>query len=613
MVEVKVKNKKKRERQTRRPDKRRLIRLIRRVARIPAGHGSVCCPKLPLLLFSAAKHDICACSWNFEDLPLIHLLQILSTCGHCGLSTLTPTDKYNETSVASLHALSKSLPKAVWHTNDPAPAELRSDISQIISGGEKEVASIKAAISALSVALKELYQARDTIQGFTHRHKSLVSSLRTLPSEILSEIFMYAVDRRSSRSSRLLDPTQTLHVHKGVWTLARVCSRWRRLVQSDAQLWTRIDIHARSLARARDPVSILRTYLSHSRDKSLVIDCSFSSYPAYMPAPKAAAGVIRLLWEHASRWRKASYHFSDSDPRVWEEIKESTYDRLEDIHIRFGRSVPPDAAVAFDKAPLLRRCSFNQVYSLPSNVKLPLQQLTHYLGPCRIGQTDVLPFLTDVEHLQLTDHSPGPVVHLPHLRHLCVKNASVADRLEVPNLEELSAFHLISGMQIIADMLRRSECDSLGVLQTSFIHFPLPAILEIVTLSPKLHDLRIAVQPSDATKADEFFQHMLAPTPGGDDEEKPPDALPLVTLAPELRSVTYAFYGDRLQAPESFLQFLKSRVAQEPRTLKEAALLLSDRRYHERNPALQRSVKELAKAGLKLKISDVHLAYIGDI
>ncbi|KAI5893056.1 uncharacterized protein SCHCODRAFT_01138629 [Schizophyllum commune H4-8] len=541
------------------------------------------------------------------------MTSILTTCGQCGVSTLTPANKYNETSLASLHALSKSLPKSIWHTNDPAPPGLRSDISRIIAGGEKEVASIKAAISTLIVALKELYQARDTVQGLTHKHKSLVSPLRTLPSEILSEIFTYAVDRRPSRSSRLLDPTQTLHVHKGVWTLSRVCSRWRRLVQGDARLWTRIDLHAKSLARARDPVSILRTYLSHSRDKSLVIDCSFSSYPAYMPAPNAAAGVIRLLWEHASRWRKASYHFADCDPRVWEEIKHSTYDRLEEIHIRFGRSVPPDAAVAFDKAPLLRRCSFKQVYSLPPNLKLPLRQLTLYLGPCRIGQTDVLPSLTDVEHLQLTDYSSGPVVHLPHLRHLCVKNASVVDRLVAPNLEELSAYHLISGMQSTVDMLRRSKCDSLHVLQTSFIHFPLQAILEIVTLSPKLHDLRIAVQPEDATQADEFFQRMFAPVPGADDEEKPPDASPLVTLAPELRRVTYAFYGDRLQAPESFIQFLKSRVSQEPRTLKEATLLLSDRRYHEKNPALQRSIKELAKAGLKLKIMDVHLAFIGDI
>ncbi|KAL1746246.1 hypothetical protein HDZ31DRAFT_73024 [Schizophyllum fasciatum] len=521
------------------------------------------------------------------------MTSILRTCGQCGLSTLTPTDSYGETAMAALQVLSKSLPKVIWQTNDPAPVELRSDIARIIAGGDREIGSIKGAISVLSGALQELYHARDTVQTFTKRHKSLISPLRVLPSEILSEIFLYVVDRRPSRT-RLLDATQTLHMHKGVWTLTRVCSRWRRLAQSDPRLWTRVDIHAKSLARARDPASILRTFLSHSGQLPLTVECALSSYPAYMPSPTAAAGVIRLLWETAARWRKVNFNFGDCDPRVWAEVKPSTYDCLEDIQIRFGRSVPPDAAVSLTHAPRLRRCSFNQVLPLPPNVRLPLAQLTHYVGPCRIGQTDTLPFLTSTEHISLTDYSSGPLV------------ASIADRLEVPVLEELSAFHLVSGMHLIVDMLRRSECDRLSLLQTSFIHFPLPSILEILVLSPKLGDLRIAVQPQDATKADNFFSHMTLP----DHDDDTSDAPPRDILAPELRSITYAFYGDGPHAPNAFMKFLKSRSTQNPPTLKDAALLLGDKRYHEKNPALQRCVKELASAGLKLRISDVHLAHI---
>ncbi|TRM67389.1 hypothetical protein BD626DRAFT_625850 [Schizophyllum amplum] len=533
----------------------------------------------------------------------------LDRCSHCKLSKLKSLEKHDETTIASLQALSKSLPKSIWHTNDPAPPELRSDISRIIAGGDEEVKVIKDAISLLGTALKELYHARDRIQSFTRKHKSLVSPLRTLPSEILSEIFMHVVDPRVGRMRLYLDTYQSLDVHKGVWTLTRVCSRWRRLAQSDCRLWTRVDINAKSLARSRNPVPILEAYLSRSANLSLTIDCALSSYPAYIPAPSAAAGVIRLLWEVAKRWRKATFNFGDCDPRVWADVKQSTYDRLEDIQIRFGRSIPPDAAVSLKVAPRLRRCSFNQVLPVPPNVRLPIEQLTHYVGPCRIGQIDVLPYLLGSEHLSLTDYGSGPLVHLPRLRRLSIKVANIADRLEAPVLEELSAFHLVNGMHAIVDMLRRSACDSLTLLQTSFIHFPLTAILDILQLSPRMRDLRIAVQPPDAPKADDFFRRMILPEDGGASEE----AVPPPRLAPDLETITYAFYGDGPHAPQAFITFLKSRMARENPVLKDASLLLGDKRYHEKSPALQRSVKELASAGLKLRISDVHLAHISAV
>ncbi|KAF7292902.1 F-box domain-containing protein [Mycena indigotica] len=86
----------------------------------------------------------------------------------------------------------------------------------------------------LSEQIAELETERATLKSFIDSHRALLSPIRRVPVEILHRVFLECLPNRgncvmSTREAPLL--------------LTRVCSGWRRLVQSSPALWSSLHIH----------------------------------------------------------------------------------------------------------------------------------------------------------------------------------------------------------------------------------------------------------------------------------------------------------------------------------------------------------------------------------
>lgn len=66
-------------------------------------------------------------------------------------------------------------------------------IEDIISDATKEISQAEDDISRLQVALKQRVRQRDELKRYSKRHSALLSLVRDLPHEIISEIFLHSV------------------------------------------------------------------------------------------------------------------------------------------------------------------------------------------------------------------------------------------------------------------------------------------------------------------------------------------------------------------------------------------------------------------------------------
>ncbi|KAK6977593.1 hypothetical protein R3P38DRAFT_3123731 [Favolaschia claudopus] len=71
----------------------------------------------------------------------------------------------------------------------PTRDEIR-DIQQLIAEPTRQIDSLNEAIAHLQKALEKLEQNRTDLETYVEKHKALISPIRRLPPEILSEIFI---------------------------------------------------------------------------------------------------------------------------------------------------------------------------------------------------------------------------------------------------------------------------------------------------------------------------------------------------------------------------------------------------------------------------------------
>ncbi|KAF9016248.1 hypothetical protein BDZ89DRAFT_923976, partial [Hymenopellis radicata] len=80
--------------------------------------------------------------------------------------------------------------------------------------------------------LKNLLSARRQAQSHLEDVKSILHPIRSIPNELLLEIFGHCISKIPSDE----DP-DTLDPKGAPWLLARVCHRWRELAVNTPQLW----------------------------------------------------------------------------------------------------------------------------------------------------------------------------------------------------------------------------------------------------------------------------------------------------------------------------------------------------------------------------------------
>ncbi|KAL0957005.1 hypothetical protein HGRIS_003105 [Hohenbuehelia grisea] len=291
---------------------------------------------------------------------------------------------------------------------------------------------------------------------------SLLAPARTLPTEILEKIFVHCAD-----PSTILEPWRP-----GVWTLRKVCSRWRYIVDSTPQLWSSIQVGSMSSSRDRLGVVpkilpfILRRSGQHPLDVTLANDEDRSI-------------VFTLLVTHAARWRELRL----VRPLLQHLPKDGyPFPSLETLHFGDSFGYMIQTHNHFRDAPVLREVHGRRLLVLGTPSKLPYGQLTilsglflSHMEACFVLKqaTSLVELKIDLQYTEYDEISEihghissHPHITLPHLRTLEITTRGGGAVLECLVSPSLLRLHLIERRDThamiifkhLSTFLARSKC-----------------------------------------------------------------------------------------------------------------------------------------------------------
>ncbi|GLB34503.1 hypothetical protein LshimejAT787_0200680 [Lyophyllum shimeji] len=435
-------------------------------------------------------------------------------------------------------------------TNDPPSDSEVEQIVPLLRAVDNEIARFKP--QDIDPNFKAIVY--DPLKSLHAALRGALSALRSLPSEILSQIFSacmpVASDDHDGTSWNNLDITSA------PWTLVQVSRRWRETALADQKLWSRIKVDSWALAAEGKPEPTppkLVACLARSGEHPLSIDFR-DRYPSIFGSNLP---LLTHLMAYAERWTFLKLAVSFKYLEFMSPIKGRLPELQELVIQAAGPStfsiydvfeVAPNlrsAALAVDdpSAPLSISAAF--LKEGPHIIKLPWAQLTSLA----IDSFEVLAHAPQLLSCQLnftsSSHAPRnhPVVKHTAMRTLFSNLASILNFLETPSLESLTVFSggEVDALSQIVAFLSRSSCP------LKFLH--------LIGLTVKNEsDLRLLLQlvPTLVSLEISFGSvawNMVARTL---------TITPQSHLAPNLATISFSFAQTDVD-PEILLRTLESR------------------------------------------------------
>jgi hypothetical protein len=333
-------------------------------------------------------------------------------------------------------------------------------IHDTISSTQANISQLDGEIHRLQALLDGLIHKRDALQTYTHLHTALIAPIGRLPPEILSEIFLHCQDSKKHR------------LNKVPLLLGSVCSRWRTIALSTAQLWASFMLTIRS-AYLRSDIMLAKTWLARAGTCPLTIRLACGDWGRGALKP-----LMDIFLLHCERW----YDIHLSLPLRVLGFLGRAKNHLPRLHKLYlgGKLETQKALDIFEFAPQLRSVHLDLILT-PLMVKVPWSQIEYFdMGRCTVDEC--------VESLRATPNlekcvvrllrseprdSPSPV-HLPCLRSMFITGESyhLFDTLLLPKLQEISIEigdnRWIATQQLICLL---SQC-SLKTLCLKLVHPP---------------------------------------------------------------------------------------------------------------------------------------------
>jgi len=310
----------------------------------------------------------------------------------------------------------------------------KAQIKQLLEESESRITSLELRVAAL---VEEL--ARERAAAIVLRH--LIAPIRTLPTELLAEIFVLTIRRptelRNSRRSHFKDAFRVSHV----------CSEWREVAMGTPRLWTG-PIELTDLpAESQDDIDGLKAWLAHSAPLAIPI-----SLRRCTSNHRTFDEVLKI----APRWR--SLRLSGMPLPVFCRFVEGPFDSLKEMDLSGVGGMKASHFGSAPSFPRLQKLSINADPSFP----MPWSQLTDLsLTVTKFGVVsqefvfDILTQCLDLVNASITIagwRAPSPagnIITLVRLRSLRVNMGffidgihfmPFLDRLSAPALEELRLF-----------------------------------------------------------------------------------------------------------------------------------------------------------------------------
>ncbi|KAK1226495.1 hypothetical protein PQX77_010579 [Marasmius sp. AFHP31] len=132
----------------------------------------------------------------------------------------------------------------VLNTNHSATSLEIGQIRELLIQPTQELKRLNSEIQHLKSTLSYLFSQRDRLQSFVNSHSALISPVRRLPPEVLSEIFVHCLQDKDRNPTRSLTEAPLL--------LTFVCRRWREIALSTTRLWRGIHIYFPSVTKRHE-------------------------------------------------------------------------------------------------------------------------------------------------------------------------------------------------------------------------------------------------------------------------------------------------------------------------------------------------------------------------
>jgi len=244
--------------------------------------------------------------------------------------------------------------------------------------------------------LDDLKNQRDALGEIIYEHYRLLTPIRRMPDDILSEIFLWCLpDKHNAVMSASEAPL----------LLGRVCSRWRYVAYRTPRLWATLHIPLpippspnillsnQSLQFQQVSEAFEEKYQNHcqairewfARSGSRPLSISFNpkeSFPS-TTSNEQIRKYFDLILEYSHRWRDLEISITAAEFSTFlASISSNAVPLLESLHLKFfRRNMQPDAwqCSGLLNAPKLRVLQVSQFPCRPSTLNVDWSRLTHLI------------------------------------------------------------------------------------------------------------------------------------------------------------------------------------------------------------------------------------------
>ncbi|KAJ6484208.1 hypothetical protein C8R45DRAFT_1148600 [Mycena sanguinolenta] len=478
-----------------------------------------------------------------------------SACSQCGPFVIPPGDRFELTLKTALRTLARFAELLV--TNE-APRELElALIKPIAEATSARLASLDAEIARLEERVRELSAERTALSKYHAHNTRILSPVRRIPVEILSEIFLWA----SPSVYDVFDPEGS------PWTLTHVCAKWRAIALSKPSLWSLINVDFS--VSAQYPLELITIRMERAQALGIHFFGSEDGDSA------TQIDLFNLLAECSDRWEELSVKLtSHLTPCMTTAAHDLTRLCRAVLHWDTDESQTQDAVDFFRTAFSLADITVcSQSRFVPTRLP-PLHQLTQYDldGPWETHSQLLksLPLLEEVRIRCFCDDDedwpqPGEPIDVLNLRRLFVTDPNVMDYLRAPGLHEIGMIAVSPEcMEPLGPFLLRSASSPhrLGIQGA----FHAISVAEILQQHRSITELVVTPLGLAEHLRSEVFSAFLAPLTISQ-RTPPAQALPHVS------HIAFGFQDADITGGRQFVNMLESRWNAGDCALKTAELL----------------------------------------
>ncbi|KAJ6463148.1 hypothetical protein C8R47DRAFT_1026768 [Mycena vitilis] len=406
----------------------------------------------------------------------------------------------------------------------PADNEIHT-ITSFVCHFQHAAEALIARMDISGAALDQRIAVRDEVTQRVQRYTAVLSPVRRVPPEIISEIFSWILpqSRRVVGSVPIGAP----------WYLGHISSRWRDTALALPSLWTSITVfHTQDYpCNEASLLSMVHTQLVRSANASIQVDFE------WRVDGEKAAPFLDALHPHASRWASLRLLRCYSSYQVLQSLRPargrlSQLNALEIDDVRWEPEASTEGLDIFSAAPNLREILLTDptFAHLSPALVFPWERITRYRGVATVqhfaNMLPTAPHLVEAAlgfTIGIPEVPDNIVITLPRLRRLYLERGSFLDHLTAPQLEYFSC----DTVESMLPFVERSSCQLTTLVlaegsQTLRHPFSLPAA-DVISLLQHIPTLQNLVLEADAEYQEENHRILSALTLTGTSSDICPD------------------------------------------------------------------------------------------